>query len=98
MKIAVLSFTSGKAYRGVETVVHELCNRWTKREEVRVFQMGSKQEGGVRYKIEKIGTNKDWKVISSLVDNRLSRFLMVDKYHWTFFRCCDLPRCHLGCV
>ena len=86
MKIAVLSFTSGKAYRGVETVVHELCNRWTKREEVRVFQMGSKQEGGVRYKIEKIGTNKDWKVISSLVDNRLSRFLMVDKYHWTFFR------------
>ncbi|MCG2691409.1 glycosyltransferase family 4 protein, partial [Microgenomates group bacterium] len=37
MKIAVLSFTSGKIDRGVETVVGELVKRWRKNHQVKVY-------------------------------------------------------------
>ena len=37
MKIAVLSFTSGKIDRGAETVVKELTKRWQKQHQVKVY-------------------------------------------------------------
>jgi len=37
MKIAVLSFTSGKIDRGAETVVKELARRWQKQHQVKVY-------------------------------------------------------------
>lgn len=37
MKIAVLSFTSGKIDRGAETVVKELSRRWQKQHQVKVY-------------------------------------------------------------
>ena len=84
MKIAVLSFTSGKVHRGVETVVDELCQRWAGENKVRVFQLGS-QDKDVNYTVKQIGSSSDWRAISGPVNNRLRRLLMVDKYHQIFF-------------
>ncbi|MBL7159701.1 glycosyltransferase family 4 protein [Candidatus Microgenomates bacterium] len=86
MKIAVLSFTSGKVSRGAETVVGELCKRWARKNEVRVFQMGEEKNKDINYTVRQIGSNSDWQAISRPVNNRLRRLLMVDKYHQVFFR------------
>ena len=37
MKIAILSYTSGKVSRGAETVVRELARQWRKKHQVKVF-------------------------------------------------------------
>lgn len=41
MKIAVLSFTSGRIDRGVETAVRELVKRWRKKHQVKVISVNS---------------------------------------------------------
>lgn len=49
MKIAFLSFYNGEVYRGVETYVHELCNRLCGKHTVVVYQNGPELPGS-KYK------------------------------------------------
>ena len=70
MKIVVLSFTSDKISRGVETVVKELEKEWKKRHEVRVFSaMGL----GMKVNWPKMMKGSSW------------RTLMLDYFHFKIF-------------
>jgi len=72
MKIAILSFYSGSVNRGVETVVHELSSRLSKKHDVTVFQEGKPQKG-VNYGIKQIKMDMDWaqKDMTKTIQRRL---------------------------
>ncbi|MEA3355020.1 MAG: glycosyltransferase, partial [Patescibacteria group bacterium] len=70
MKIVVLSFTSEKIDRGVETVVRELVKRWQKKYEVKMFSAVG------------LGMKVNWKKISK---GNIWRALMFDYYHFKIF-------------
>lgn len=65
MKIVFVSLYSGLSPRGVETHVHELANRLSKKNDVTVFQGGPKLPGS-RYRTVTIKTAINW----SKPDNR----------------------------
>lgn len=68
MKIAFLSLYSGEVYRGVETFVHELANRFTDLGiDVIVYQNGPELKNS-KYKTVSIDLKIDWNVVSREVN------------------------------
>jgi len=63
MKIVFLSYYSGLVNRGVETFVHELANRLSHHNDIKVFQ-GGPQLPGAKYSAENIesDTVKDFSI------------------------------------
>ncbi len=60
IKVVFLSFYSGEIYRGVETYVHELCNRLSDSNiDLTVYQNGPKLKNS-KYKTVSIGLTVDW--------------------------------------
>ena len=70
MRIVVLSFTSGKVDRGVETIVKELSKRWEKGHQVRVISA------------ESLGMKVNW---MKMTQGKWGRILMLDYFHFKIF-------------
>lgn len=75
MKIAFLSFYSGKIDRGVETFTHELANRLATKNTVTVYQSGLPIKNSL-YQTKPINAGADWSQINHL--RHLSKLLFFD--------------------
>lgn len=90
MKIAFLSFYSGQINRGAETVVYELASRFSKNNDVIVFQSAD-NDFETKYKVEVRKVDIDWNVKDKSVS--LTRRLFLD--YWSLriglFTCKVIP-------
>jgi len=84
MKIAVISFKNGISSRGVETIVHELAERWGKRYQVLVVQGGLRYAVQQSYQVKTVKIKIDWQRYNKA--NFFGRLLMFDYYHRYMFR------------
>jgi glycosyltransferase involved in cell wall biosynthesis len=90
MKIAFLSFYSGHVNRGAETVVHELAERFSKNNDVTVFQSEA-NNFDTEYKVKVYKSEINWNIKDGT--SSISRKLFID--YWSikigFFTCRVIP-------
>ena len=78
MKIAILSFYSGRVSRGVETFVQEVSTRLSNSQQVTVYQAGP-IDVKHNYDVVQVPMNIKW---GNETTCRLLRYLFVDYYSW----------------